>query len=137
MSDLYAAREEWKRNTGANPTEEVERIANLIHAIQIGDRPSALLEYLNDWLSKAHDRAALAGAPVAEAAPTDQMQIFEGWMMEVGDMDEGRGFSIEVEPNAFIHLTGLSKEDTREAANLYGKRVRITVSAAPAPQNKE
>lgn len=61
---LYAAREEWQSNTDNGAAgETVERIANLIHAIQIGDQPSTLLDYLNDWLSKA--KVAAAPAPVA------------------------------------------------------------------------
>lgn len=44
--------EQWKRNmeSTAPVGETQERIANLIHAIQLGDRPSSLIPYLEVWL---------------------------------------------------------------------------------------
>lgn len=49
-AELEAARAEWAHSIDGAASPLVHRIANMIHAIQIGGRPSELLLYLRDWL---------------------------------------------------------------------------------------
>ena len=84
-------------------------------------------DYLRAELGRAHEHYQ---AQVIATSPAPAVVQMTGKIIEVGDMDEGRGFAMDVGNGEYITVTRLTEDQARAVAPLYDQEVVLSLSAS-------
>jgi hypothetical protein len=108
------------------PVSEREAVDGLCKDIDGCPSEKAVLQRF--W--RSHNGKSPEDYAMSATSPAPAVVQMTGKIIEVGDMDEGRGFALDVGNGEYITVTRLTEDQTRAVAPLYDQEVVLSLSAS-------